>query len=246
MAKTKKTIELEEKLHYMTKKRRIYGCEEVTIGFHNNGHGNEVVDFCTMDSKGILRCYEIKVTLADLKSSAKKSWYGHFNYLFVTEELLYKIQDKLDEYIPSYVGVAIPCYDSWADGVAIVRNPKKQQISAETEIMLKESLIRSMYYKMCKYRDAADFEYVNTLKKDLTKVEKKNNDYAKENATLHYVINKIERILRKYYDFEVDFQNFVSEIENRKILLPTKIQLNINERGKKINAYITEDLEENN
>ena len=56
MAKRKETLEIENILHSMCEKKRIYGCEEVTIGFYNNGHGNEVVDFCTMDSKGILRC----------------------------------------------------------------------------------------------------------------------------------------------------------------------------------------------
>lgn len=68
MAKRRETLEIEETLRQMCKKRGIYGCEEVTIGFYNNGHGNEIVDFCTMDSKGVLRCYEIKVTMPDLKS----------------------------------------------------------------------------------------------------------------------------------------------------------------------------------
>lgn len=60
MAKRKETLEIENILNEMYKKKRLYGCEEVTIGFYNNGHVNKIVDFCTMDSKGILRCYEIK------------------------------------------------------------------------------------------------------------------------------------------------------------------------------------------
>ena len=74
MAKTKETIAIEHALSDMCRKKRIYGCEEVTIGFPNDGHGNEIVDFMSMDSKGILRCYEIKISLADLHSNAKKSW----------------------------------------------------------------------------------------------------------------------------------------------------------------------------
>ena len=53
MSKRKETLEIEDKLYYMCHKKRIYGCEEVTIGFVNSGYGNEIVDFITMDSKGI-------------------------------------------------------------------------------------------------------------------------------------------------------------------------------------------------
>lgn len=75
MVKSKLTLELEDKLRTMSIRRRIYGCEEVTIGFYKDGHGDEIVDFCTMDSNGIIRCYEIKISMNDLKSKAKKSWY---------------------------------------------------------------------------------------------------------------------------------------------------------------------------
>jgi hypothetical protein len=88
LAKRKETLELEDALAKNTREKRIYGCEEITIGFYNNGHGNEIVDFMTMDFKGIVKCYEIKVTLQDLKSSAKKSWYGHYNYLVVLQEII--------------------------------------------------------------------------------------------------------------------------------------------------------------
>lgn len=54
MAKRQDTIALENALIKQTRQNRIYGCEEITIGFYNNGHGNEIVDFMTMDSKGII------------------------------------------------------------------------------------------------------------------------------------------------------------------------------------------------
>ena len=52
--KTKETLEIEDQLRKMCRKKRLYGCEEVTIGFYNSGHGNEICDFMTMDSKGII------------------------------------------------------------------------------------------------------------------------------------------------------------------------------------------------
>ena len=124
-----------------TRQKRIYGCEEITIGFYNNGHGNEVVDFMTMDSKGIIKCYELKVTLQDLKSDAKKSWYGHYNYLVVGRELYEKVSDW-NEYIPNNIGIIVGvCLES-------KRKAKRCDISSEIEIMLKESMIRSMFWKM--------------------------------------------------------------------------------------------------
>ena len=245
MAKRKETLEIEEALRQMCVNRRIYGCEEVTIGFYNNGHGNEVVDFCTMDSKGILRCYEIKVTLADLKSKAKKSWYGHFNYLFVTRELYQKICENLDDYIPDYVGVAVPCPDSWSDGVEIVRNPKKQTLSVEQEVLLKDSMIRSMSYKIQKYRDAANLEKMSKLQSELRKTEKESEGWMKEATGFRYLMGKIERILRLYYGKEnVNIQEIVEDTVNRKMHLPETISLHLTERGMKYNEQVKKRKEE--
>lgn len=239
MSKRKETLEIESALHYMCQKRRIYGCEEVTIGFSYNGHGNEIVDYCTMDSKGVLRCYEIKVTLADLKSKAKKSWYGHYNYLFVTKELFQKIYDKYEEYgIPDHVGVCIPCSQSWSDGVEVRRRAKKQDISMEQEIMLKDSLIRSMSYKIQKLRDAADIEKVSNLKSNIRKLEKENVLYRNEKDKLRFVLRRFERILRIYYGKEVWLEDLIENIE--KELLPENIHLTLTEKGKRRNQIIKE------
>ena len=243
MAKRKETLELEEKLHKMVEKERIYGCEEVTIGFYNNGHGNEVVDFCTMDSKGILRCYEIKVTLADLKSHAKKSWYGHYNYLVITTELFEKIKDDILKYLPPHVGLMLPYDAPWSKGFQTIITPKKQKLSLEEENMLKESMIRSMYYKMIKYRDAADMEKVSALQKEYRACEKERKKYSNENATLYHAISRIERVLRKYYNLEVDLLDFVDKFEHRKLLLPERISLSLTEKGMKVNEDTKEYME---
>lgn len=243
MAKRKETLEIEEKLHQLCRKKRWYGCEEVTIGFANNGHGDEIVDFCSMDYKGIIRCYEIKVTLADLKSKAKKSWFGHYNYLFVTDELYQKIKECLDEFIPDYVGVSISCSASWSSGVEVKRKAVKQEVSAEQREMMKESLVRSMYYKMQKYKDSADLEKVSALKKEARTWEKERDKYCKEYNDTYYVLEKTERILRKYYGFGIDLEDFVKKFDNEEILLPEQIAFSLTERGEKRNQMIKEENE---
>lgn len=236
MSKRKETLQIEETLRRICQEKRIYGCEEVTIGFPNNGHGNEVVDFCTMDSKGILRCYEIKVTLADLKSKAKKSWYGHYNYLFITSELYEKIRNNLSDYIPDHVGVVIQCSSFWSCGVENKRRPKKQPLSSEDENMLKESMIRSMSYKLQKCRNASDLEEMRKLQGELRQSEKERKKYEKEAFSLRYVMSRIKRILSVYYGKEsLQPEEIVPLIDNRRVRLPETITLSLTERGRQYN-----------
>lgn len=188
MSKRQDTISLENALIKQTRKKRIYGCEEITIGFYNNGHGNEVVDFMTMDSKGIIKCYELKVTLQDLKSTAKKSWYGHYNYLVVNKELYEQVSDW-DEYITNNVGIIVgECLES-------KRKAKRCDISSETEIMIKESMIRSMFWKMQKYKDAQSLDKQRQLQSKIRRLERE-KDNAYDRAL------KAERIISDYETYK--------------------------------------------
>lgn len=185
LAKRKETLDLENALIKDTREKRIYGCEEITIGFYNNGHGNEIADFITMDSKGILKCYEIKVTLQDLKSNAKKSWYGNYNYLVVSKELYDSIEDW-NEYVPRHIGIIA------GNSLSVVKKPTKQIIDTDTEIMLKESLVRSMYWKVDKYKNANSLEKQKELLSRIRKAEKECDKYYKDMLHAERIINEYE------------------------------------------------------
>jgi len=213
MAKRKETLEIEKALNEMCREKRIYGCEEVTIGFFNNGHGDEIADFVTMDSKGIIRCYEIKVTLQDLKSSAKKSWYGHYNYLVVSDELLGKV-DNWDKYIPSHVGLMSAYEVKYSKlykscQLRTVSNPKQQKINQETSMMLKESIIRSMFYKMLKYKDSADMEKIKGLKKESKRWENEYRRVNRDYLDLYHNVKRYERAMKKIEGKRVYFEDVV-------------------------------------
>lgn len=186
MAKRKETIELENALIKQTREKRCYGCEEVTIGFCNQGRGNEIVDFMVMDSKGVTRCYEIKVTLQDLKSHAKKSWYGNYNYLVVSRELYGQVRDW-DSYIPRHIGIIV------GKTLESVRKCQRQEIPPEHEIMLKESLIRSMYWKMEKYKDAQSIDRQKKLQAEIRKEAKDKEYYRGRALEAEKAINDYER-----------------------------------------------------
>lgn len=193
--KRQETIDIENKLNeIITDKHRnssfgYYGCEEVTIGFANNGHGNEIVDFMSMDSKGTIRCYEIKVTMADLKSKAKLSFYGHYNYLVIGGELLDRVEEvKL--LTPKEIGIL-------DNNLSAIRRPKLKGIHDKTETMLKESLVRSMYHKMNKYKRTQDIDEYKKLENKVKRVERERNKYKKQYDELTNNIWKYEQWLRR-------------------------------------------------
>lgn len=238
MSKRKETYEIEETLYNMVYVNRLYGCSEVTIGFYNNGHGDEIVDFCTMNSKGIIKCYEIKVTLADFKSKAKLSWYGHYNYLVVSEELLSKLTDELiNEHIPKYVGIAIP---AMSNSLKIIRRARKQDLSNEDEIMIKESLIRSLTNKLFKSRQANNIVLMSELKRMVSKqnkvIKKTKDDYE----SLYYKVCMFERYLRQYYDKDFSIDQFYEQFFDRQNYLDETITLNLSDSGKKYNTMVTQ------
>ena len=142
----------------------------------------------TMDSKGTIKCYELKVTLKDLKSTAKKSWYGHYNYLVVNRELYNKVSDW-GEYIPKHIGIIVDeCLESR-------RKAQRCDVSTETEIMLKESMIRSMYWKMLKYKDAQSIEKQKQLQAKIRSLER-------EKESIHERSLKAERIISDYETYK--------------------------------------------
>ncbi len=195
ISKRQDTISLENALIKQTRQKRIYGCEEITIGFYNNGYGNEVVDFMTMDSKGIIKCYELKVTLQDLKSDAKKSWYGNYNYLVVSKELYEKVTDW-SEYISDHVGIIVgECLKS-------KRKAKRCDVSSEIEIMLKESMIRSMFWKMQKYKDVQSLDKQRQLQSKIRSLEREIESIRERALRAERIINDYETY--KWYNEGVD------------------------------------------
>lgn len=215
MAKRKETIEIENAMIKETRLKRQYGCEEITIGFVNQGFGNEIVDFMTMDSKGIIKCYELKVTLQDLKSSAKKSWYGHYNYLVVSIELYSSIFDW-SQYIPDHVGIIVGSPGRNNERyLESARKAKRCEISQEIEMMLKESMVRSMYWKIDKYKNANNLDKQKELMEKIRKAEKERDSYYKRALSAEHIISEYETY-KSYNDgIDIDLELMAKEERNK-------------------------------
>lgn len=146
MPKTEQTKHAERFLwnQYIKYKMGVFGCYEVTIGDRDTWHGGgyERVDFMTYDSKGEFRCYEIKVSKSDFNSTAKKSFYGDFNYYVMPQKLYNELGGKeyFDQYQYKDIGVLIfnreaPC----------IKQPKRKPVAFNNRADMMESMLRSMF-----------------------------------------------------------------------------------------------------
>ncbi|MDA2113132.1 hypothetical protein PDN20_28285 [Bacillus cereus] len=162
MAKTGVTTEMEQQIYAATKKQGVFGCFEVTIGWF----GKERVDYLTLDTKGIWRCYEVKVSVSDFRSKASKTFCGHYNYYVMPRELYEKVKGE----IPIHIGVYI--------GGRLEKRAKKQELAVEEEI-LKASLIRSLSREADKLIKSANPSTVESLQRQIRYERKQKEEYRR-------------------------------------------------------------------
>lgn len=157
--KTKKTLELERLIWKATHTQGTFGCFEVTIGWF----GNERVDYMTYDTKGIWRCYEIKVTKSDFRSKAANTFLGHYNYYVMPSELYEEIKAE----IPPHIGVYT--------GKTCAKKARRQELGTDEQI-LKNSLIRSLCREVGKQIASGNPALIDIYKRE-TAEAKRNADY---------------------------------------------------------------------
>lgn len=167
MAKTETTIKLEETIQHETSKQGTFGCFEVTIGWY----GEERVDYITYNTKGEWRCYEVKCSIADFHSKAKKTFIGHYNYYVMTKELYEAVKEE----IPKHIGVYV--------FGTLVKKPRKQILSIDEQI-LKDSMIRSLYRDAKKLYDNGNENLVGKLRNSIAKLEKEKRTEISDYRTL--------------------------------------------------------------
>lgn len=163
MAKTDLTVELERNIWSATNKQGVFGCYEVTIGWF----GDERVDYITYDTKGIWRCYEIKVSKADFYSNAKKTFVGHYNYFVMTQDLYEAVKHD----IPEHIGVYIHGYCQ--------KRAKKQKLTVDEQV-LKDSLIRSLHREASKLYRSENPSFIDGMNRRLSHERKEKERYREQ------------------------------------------------------------------
>lgn len=154
MAKTELTLQLEKEIWRATRKQGVFGCFEVTIGWF----GRERVDYMTYDTKNIIRCYEIKVSVSDFHSSNCNTFVGHFNYYVMPHELYLRVQGE----IPDGIGA----FTAKGSCVSCEKRSKRRELSVN-EAVIKDSLIRSLYREVDKQFKSDDEPCITELKRQI-------------------------------------------------------------------------------
>ncbi|PPA70065.1 hypothetical protein [Jeotgalibacillus proteolyticus] len=173
MAKTDLTLELERNIFSATNKQGVFGCFEVTIGWF----GSERVDFLTYDTKGIWRCYEIKVSVSDFRSKAKNTFCGHYNYYVMPQELFEKVESE----IPKHIGVYINGFCK--------KRAKKQELIIDEEV-LKNSLIRSLARESQKIYKADNPRIIDAMNRRINHAEKTMQEYRRQYRELQHEVRE--------------------------------------------------------
>lgn len=141
MAKTNDTISIEHALDKEFNRHGHFGCREVTIGWY----GSERVDYLSMTNKGVFRAFEIKVSKADFKSSAAKSFVGHFNYYVMPRSLYDEVKDQIEK------GVGVYIWRGRGFGLSSVKKASRRSLTPMREKDLQMFMIRSLARDAKKY-----------------------------------------------------------------------------------------------
>lgn len=200
MAKTKLTKQIEHAL--CREFRRQYGCLEVSIGI--GSQIKERCDYIVYDHyKDIFKCFEIKVSLADFKSSAAKSFVGHYNYYAMPWELYTQVADE----IPKDIGVYVLSSNEF---LSCEKKAGKRTLSEENKLLLKDSMIRSLSRDANKFYLADDDSLLENYKRELARTKCDRDSIYSENVKLQRDYMKLESVLEAMFGRE-----YVREMLNK-------------------------------
>lgn len=197
MPKTPLTEEIEYAL--LDEYKGKYACREVTIGMGTAEHGR--VDFMVMDSKDIIKCFEIKVTVTDFHSPCINSFDGHYNYYVMPLDVYNAVTNE----IPYYVGVYI--YDK--KYLSSVKKAIKQKLTSDKVEAMKSYLIRSLSREANRYYEIKNESTVTTLKRKIKVLSEEKTDYQKSTDKYRTRLITLENDLDEIYG-----ENFKEIIKN--------------------------------
>lgn len=113
-----------------------------------NKYHRERVDLLMYESTGIWKCFEIKNSVSDFRSSAKLSFWGDYNYYILNADIYQAVKDE----IPNDIGVWLVYKPDNSKGwMECVKRPKKREkLCSHESLMFAFMQALSREYK--KYR----------------------------------------------------------------------------------------------
>jgi hypothetical protein len=102
------------------------------------------------------------------------------------------------------------------------RKAKKNDIDQETENMLKESMIRSMYWKMVGYKDAKSIEKTKKLEAEVREQKKKADKWEERAEKAERLIYDYENYIYANNGVDIDFKDIVEKEKEKYLALRKK------------------------
>lgn len=125
-----------------------------------NRYHRERVDLLMYETSGIWRCFEIKNSVSDFRSSAKLSFWGDYNYYILNADIYQKVKDE----IPDGIGVWLVYKPEKSRGwMECVKKPKKRERLCSHEGLL-FAMMQAMSREYDKYRKLKEKEDKNKKK----------------------------------------------------------------------------------
>ena len=120
-------------------------------GFKKQWHTDtEIVDILLwQNNKNIWKCFEIKISYSDFKSSASKTFIGNYNYYIVPDTLYDKIKDEVPNNIGIYVYNTVESTYRYYKYLKCVKRSKKQDLQCTQDEMY-YAMIKSLYREVSK------------------------------------------------------------------------------------------------
>lgn len=151
MSKTKLTVEIEKALVKKTKEKKgLYGALEVTIGYSEFRRDYERCDYMTFDSSNEICCYEIKVSIEDLQSHAKKTFVGNRNYLVMPKSMYKELKEKKPNLLRTGM-IGIMTFDKNTYELKVQRRCSLHSMNISTKVQCLEGIARAGCRDASKY-----------------------------------------------------------------------------------------------
>lgn len=168
------TKEIENIAYNHLWKKGAYLCFEVAAPKELvSRYHRERVDLLMYETTGVWKCFEIKNSVSDFRSSAKLSFWGDYNYYILNADIYPKVKDE----IPDGIGVwlAYKPHEDMRGYMECVKKPKRRERLCSHEALM-FALMQGLSREYKKYRKIKEKEEKVSKKSSKKKISKKNVD----------------------------------------------------------------------
>lgn len=192
MSKTTETKELENLLFEYNKFNGFFCIFECTIGFGGGGR----VDCISIDTRGCIRAFEIKVTKSDFHSKHGHNFVGNLNYYVMTPQLYQEVKKE----IPKDIGVMYPKNGQ----LCIIKSAKLSELK-EPRYKIELYIIRSLFREYEKTIYTNNKDLLQSYENEKFKLKRERDYYYK-------LLSALNTNIREYLGNDyINFKNWLQK-----------------------------------